>query len=202
MMRSPARHMRNTTTGLGAAIMLMAGPLLAVCSTGAAAPEQDGALAAVTSVGPGKAEPVSGSAVHFLTTAIVHSEQTTGNGVIRRSSEIIRLTGDLSGYILYHPVTAIDFATNTLENTGTQFFSGTVAGSEPVVLHDATFRFQVDLSTGETIGKVRLTRSGEAPHSGGWFDCELDIVGTGLTPDGDAMVDYTGECLRRGHLDG
>jgi hypothetical protein len=200
MMRSPATHVMNTTTCLGAAILLLAGPLLAVCSTGTAAPDHDGAIAAAAAIGPGRTVPVSGSAVHFLSSAIVHSESPTDNGMIRRSSEIIRLTGDLSGYILYHPVTAIDFATNTLENTGTQFFSGTIAGSEPVVLHDATFRFHVDLSTGETIGKVHLSRSGDAPHRG-WYDCDLDIVGTGLTPDGDATVDYSGECVRRGNLD-
>jgi hypothetical protein len=85
-------------------------------------------------------------------------------------------------------------------STGTQFFSGTIAGSEPVVLHDDRFRFVVDLSTGETRGEVHLGRSNDAPHKGGWYECDLIVVGSGMTtPEGDGMVDYSGECTRRGN---
>jgi hypothetical protein len=144
--------------------------------------------------------PVSGSGVHYFTTAVVHSQQPTETGMIQRSSDIIRLTGDIDGYVLYHPTSVFDFAAGTLTNTGTQLFSGTVAGSSPVILHDDTFRFESDLSTGATTGEVHLRRGQDAPHSGGWFECDLSVVGTGLTPEGDAMVDYSGECIPRGNL--
>jgi hypothetical protein len=142
--------------------------------------------------------PVSGSGVHFNTTAVVHSRQPTPTGMIQRSTEIAKLTGDLNGYILYHPTSEFDFVNNTLVNTGTQLFSGTIAGSDPVILHDDEFRFEVDLATGATRGEVHLSRSKDAPDRGEWYECDLVIVGTGLTPEGDAMADYTGTCTRKG----
>ena len=119
--------------------------------------------------------------------------------MIQRSSDIIQLSGDIEGYVLYHPTSVFDFANGTLVNTGTQVFSGTIAGSAPVLLHDDTFRFESDLATGATTGEVHFRRSKDAPHPGSWFDCDLDIVGTGLTPEGDAMVDYSGTCVPRGN---
>ena len=65
----------------------------------------------------------------------------------------------MNGYILYHRTTEIDLLTQALVNTGVQCFSGTIDGSEPVVLYDDTFRFEVDLATGETLGHVHLGRS-------------------------------------------
>jgi hypothetical protein len=141
---------------------------------------------------------VSGSGVHFFSEAIVHSQEGTPTGMTQRSTDTVKLTGDLSGYILYHATTEFDFVGNTLVNTGTQFFSGTIAGSDPVVLRDDEFRFDVDLSTGATTGEVHLSRSNDAPHKGHWYECDLVVVGTGLTPDGDSTVDYSGECTRRG----
>lgn len=141
---------------------------------------------------------VQGSVVHYLSTAVVHAQEPTETGMIQRSTEIVELTGDLEGYILYHPTSTFDFVNETLVNTGTQVFSGTVAGSGPVILHDDRFRFEVDLSTGQTIGTVHLSRSNDAPHQGGWYECVLEVVGTGMTPAGDATADYSGTCRRRG----
>jgi hypothetical protein len=139
---------------------------------------------------------VSGSATHYFSTAVAHSEEASASGTVQRSTDIIRLTGDLDGYVLYHPTTVIDFAAGTLVNTGTQLFSGTVAGEGPVILHDDTFRFEVVLETGETRGEVHLGRSLDAPRGSPWFECDLDIVGTGLTPEGDGLADYTGRCRK------
>ena len=46
---------------------------------------------------------VSGRAVHYFTTAIIHSQTPTATGMIQRSTDIIELTGDLRGRVLYHP---------------------------------------------------------------------------------------------------
>jgi hypothetical protein len=144
--------------------------------------------------------PVAGSAVHFLSTAAIHSAEPTETGLVQRSTEVVRLTGTLDGYILYHPVSTFDFAGGTLVNTGTQLFSGTIDGSAPVILHDDRFRFTVDLATGATVGEVHLSRSRDAPHPGGWYECDLEVVGTGMTAAGDAMVDYSGTCTERGNV--
>ena len=157
------------------------------------------ALSSAAVAGSKEAMPVSGSGVHYFSGAIVHSQTPTEQGMIQRSTEIVRLDGDLDGYVLYQPVSTFDFVANTLVNSaGAQFFSGTVLGSEPMILYDAAFRFEVDLSTGATTGEVHLGRSNDAPHSGAWYECDLEAVGTGLTPEGDAMFDYTGTCVRRG----
>jgi hypothetical protein len=133
---------------------------------------------------------VSGSGVHFLKTAIVHSVTPTATGLIQRSTETVDLTGDLTGRILYHPTSVIDFLTQTLVNTGHQVFSGTVLGSEPVMLHDDTFRFDIDLRTGTGIGLVHLTDRIDGPK----VRCDLTVVSNGMTADGTAAADYAGEC--------
>ena len=135
-------------------------------------------------------QPVSGSGVHFLTTAIVHSAIPTATGLIQRSTETVDLTGDLKGRILYHPTSVIDFSTHTLVNTGHQVFSGTVLGSEPVLLHDDTFRFDIDLLTGTGTGTVRLVDRIDGPK----VRCDLSIVSIGMTADGNVAAEYTGEC--------
>lgn len=133
---------------------------------------------------------VSGSGVHYFDSAIVHSSKTTATGEIRRSTETVELNGDLVGRLLYHPVSVFDFVKGTLVNTGHQVFSGTIRGSEPVMLHDDDFRFEVDLTTGATVGKVHLIDRLDGPN----VRCHLDVVGTGLTADGNATFDYAGEC--------
>jgi hypothetical protein len=141
---------------------------------------------------------VSGSGVDLASEAIIHSEEDTASGKIRRLTEIVRLTGDLSGYVLYQPTQEFDFVKNTLVVTGTNFFSGTIAGSDPVVLRSDESRFEVDLATGEETGKVRLTRSNDSSDKGLWYDCDLAVVGTGLTAEGNPTFNYSGECTRRG----
>ncbi len=134
--------------------------------------------------------PVSGTGVHYFSTARVHSKEDTATGFIQRSTDIIELAGDLKGTVIYHPVSVFDLAAGTLVNTGHQVFSGTVLGSSPVMIYDNEFRFDVNLNTGETTGKVYLSR----PLAGPDIQCELDAVGTGSTPEGDAEVAYTGRC--------
>jgi hypothetical protein len=136
-------------------------------------------------------EPVSGTGVHYFTTAIVHSSEPTATGMIQRSTETVELSGDLVGRILYHPESVFDFVEGTLVNTGHQVFSGTVLGSDPVVVHDDEFRFEVDLATGVTVGEVHFVDRIAGPRT----RCHLEISGSGeLTPEGDAIVEYTGVC--------
>jgi hypothetical protein len=137
---------------------------------------------------------VAGSGVDHLTTAVVHSQQPTATGKIVKSTEIVELHGDLKGFVLYHVTSVFDFSAGTLVNTGDQVFSGTVAGSAPVMVHDDQFRFQVNLATGEESGKVYLFDHVAGPK----VRCELDVLGTGLTAEGNPAFDYRGTCTFRG----
>ena len=142
--------------------------------------------------------PVSGSGMDLASDAIVHSEESTPAGTIKRLTEFVRLTGDLSGYVLYQATQQFDFVNNKLLVTGTNFFSGTIAGSDPVILRSDESRFEVDLATGAETGRVHLTRSNDAPDKGSWYECDLAVVGTGLTFEGNPTFDYSGVCIRRG----
>lgn len=135
---------------------------------------------------------VSGSAVHFFTTAMVHSQTPTATGMIQRSTDIIELSGDMKGRVLYHPTSVFDFVNGRLVNTGNQVFSGTVLGSAPVLLHDDDFRFEVDLNSGGLeSGEVHLSDRIAGPK----IRCDLVAVGTGATtPEGNSIVDYSGTC--------
>jgi len=137
---------------------------------------------------------VSGSGVDLLNAAVVHSEQATSTGKIQHSTEIVNLTGDLTGKVLYHVTSTFDFVHNTLVNTGDQVYSGTVAGSAPVLIHDDQFRFEANLATGRERGQVYLFDHIAGPK----VRCKLDVVGTGLNADGNPTFDYTGECTFRG----
>jgi hypothetical protein len=136
--------------------------------------------------------PVSGTAVHFFTTALIHSQKSTAAGMIQRSTDIIELSGDLKGRVLYHPTSVFDFVKGTLVNTGNQVFSGTVLGSPPVLLHDDEFRFEVDLKSGGLeSGEVHLSDRLAGPK----IRCDLVAVGAGAkTPEGNGIVDYSGTC--------
>lgn len=134
--------------------------------------------------------PVSGTGIHYFTTAIIHSQEPTATGLVQRSTDIVELDGDLRGRILYHPVSLFDFAAGTLVNTGHQVFSGTVLGSDPVLIFDDEFRFEVNLFTGDTVGKIHLVD----PVAGPKTQCELDAVGIGFTEAGDGIVAYHGRC--------
>ena len=133
---------------------------------------------------------VSGTGTDLLNGAIVHSKKPTAAGVIQRGTEIVELNGDLSGKILYHVTTVIDKQKGTLVNTGDQVFSGTIAGSEPVMLHDSKFRFEVNLATGADRGSVYLFDHIAGPQ----VRCELEVTGTGKTADGNPTFNYTGTC--------
>jgi hypothetical protein len=192
----------KATTRYGASVLLLTLPLVAACSDtpvslGSTDPEASASMAAASSSPP---IPVSGSGVLFATTAVVHSEEPTETGMIQRSTAVVKLSGDVSGWVLFHPTSVLDFVNGTLVNTGTQIFAGTIAGSDPVVLHDNKFRFDIDLATGATTGEIYFSRSNDAPHKGGWYECRLAMVGTGVTPEGDLTSDYTGTCRRRGNL--
>ncbi len=134
--------------------------------------------------------PVSGTGIHYFTSAIIHSQQPTEVGFIQRSTDIIELNGDLVGSVLYHPRSVFDFVNNKLVNTGNQVFSGTILGSRPVLLHDDEFRFEVDLLSGETEGYVYLVDRIAGPR----VRCQLRISGAGAVPGEDAEVAYTGRC--------
>ena len=177
-------------------ISIATGVLLA-CAFAAAATLR---ASSPNSSGAGEAElttvrQVAGSGVHFTTTVIVHSSQPTEAGLIQRSTETIDLTGDLTGRILYQPTSVIDFGNATLINTGHQVFSGAVLGSDPVMLYDDEFRFEVNLATGAATGKVYLTDNIAGPK----IRCELEIVGTGRTEEGNISASYTGYCMFKAH---
>jgi hypothetical protein len=133
---------------------------------------------------------VSGTGTDLLNGEIVHSKKPTATGVTQRGTEIVELSGDLKGKILYHVTTVIDNRKGTLVNTGDQVFSGTIAGSEPVMIHDSKFRFEVNLATGADSGTVYLSDHIAGPH----VKCELKVTGTGKTTDGNPTFSYTGTC--------
>lgn len=137
---------------------------------------------------------VAGSGYDALNTAIVHSKEVTPTGMIQRSTETVELHGDLSGRVLYHVTSVFDFVNGTLVNTGDQVYSGTVAGSDPVLIHDDQFRFEVNLVTGAEAGKVYLFDHIAGPK----VRCRLNVVGTGMNSDGNPTFDYTGTCTFRG----
>lgn len=137
---------------------------------------------------------VSGSGYDALTTALIHSKETTPTGFIQKSTETVELQGGLTGRLLYHVTSVFDLVKKTLVNTGDQVFSGTIAGSEPVMIHDDQFRFEVDLVTGQDAGQVYLFNNIAGPK----VRCRLQVVGTGLNSDGNPTFDYTGTCTFRG----
>jgi hypothetical protein len=137
---------------------------------------------------------VSGSGVDRLDTAIVHSREPTPTGMIQKSTETVDLTGDLTGRVLYHVTSQFDFAQGTLVNTGDQVYSGTVAGSSPVLIHDDRFRFEVNLVTGQERGQVYLLNHIAGPK----VRCQLDVTGTGVNAAGNPTFTYTGSCTFRG----
>jgi hypothetical protein len=133
---------------------------------------------------------VSGSAVHYFSTSIKHQSTPTPTGKVELSTDTIDLTGDLTGRIVYHVTSTYDFMAAQLTNTGHQVFSGIILNSDPLLLLDDDFIFQVDLNTGATVGKVFLVQS----IAGERIKCSLLIEGTGLDSVGNGLVDYKGYC--------
>ena len=150
--------------------------------------------AALSIAHPNPTVPVAGSGVDRLDTAIVHSKEDTPGGMIQHSTETVDLTGDLNGRVLYHVTSVFDFARGTLVNTGDQVYSGTIAGSAPVLIHDDQFRFEVNLVTGQESGQVYLFDRLAGPK----VRCKLDVIGTGLNAEGNPTFTYTGACTFRG----
>lgn len=151
---------------------------------------------------PGKGlwKEVSGTAIHYFDDvpgrgSVTHEAIPTETGVKLRTTDTIDLFGDLEGRVLYQPQTVVDHVEGTLVNTGNQVFSGTVLGEGPVLLHDNLFRFDVNLATGETIGKVFLIDHIDGPVA----DCVLEIVGTGFSDEGNGLADYSGRCRFMGN---
>jgi hypothetical protein len=134
---------------------------------------------------------VSGQGVDWESTAIVHSEKHTSSGaVIRKSTATVELEGDLHGWVLYQITTQLDPAKGTLVNTGQQVYSGTILGSEPVLIRDDRFRFEVDTATGTDHGRVYLVHRLAGPAA----QCTLSVLGTGKRADGNPTFSYSGEC--------
>ena len=136
---------------------------------------------------------VSGNGVDALNTAIVHSQQPTPTGMVQKSTETVELTGDLKGRVLYHVTSVFDFVHGTLVNTGDQVYSGTIAGSAPVMIHDDQFRFEVNLNTGQESGQVFLFDRLAGPK----VRCTVAVVGTGLNGEGNPTFSYRGACTFR-----
>jgi hypothetical protein len=134
---------------------------------------------------------VAGSGIDHLTTAVIHSLRGKPHGTIQQSTEIVDLAGDLVGRVLYQVTTVVDSLNGTLVNTGDQVYSGTIAGSAPVLIHDNRFRFDVNLKTGRETGRVYLLDHIAGPR----VQCTLDVVGTGLNPEGNPTFTYTGRCI-------
>lgn len=133
---------------------------------------------------------VSGTGTDFMNGAIVHSKEETPEGMIRKSTVIIDLKGDLTGKVLYHVTSTVDSSKGTLVNMGDQVFSGSVAGSDPVMIRDSKFRFEANLKTGEVSGDVFLLDHLAGPE----VACTLHVVGTGKDADGNPTFRYTGNC--------
>jgi hypothetical protein len=133
---------------------------------------------------------VTGTGTDLLNGAIVHSKKQTPNGMIQQSTETVELKGDLTGRVLYHVTSTFDYANDSLVNTGDQVFSGTVAGSDPVMIHDGRFSFHVDLKTGADTGSVYLVDHIAGPN----VLCTLQVVGTGKDADANPTFSYSGHC--------
>ncbi len=133
---------------------------------------------------------VKGTGTDLVNSAIVHSKKTTPTGEIRKSTEVVELRGDLDGIVLYGITTVIDTKQGTLTNRGDQVFSGTIAGSEPVMVHDSRFRFTANLKTGADHGSVYLTDHIAGPQVG----CQLQVTGTGKSASGNPTFKYAGTC--------
>jgi hypothetical protein len=142
------------------------------------------------SAGNGNWQYVSGTGIHYESDGIEHSVEPTDYGLIRRSTDIVELSGDLVGRAVFQPVSEVNLNEGKIVNTGSQVFSGTVLGSDPVLLGDKKFRFDIDLNTGETTGDIFLTDRISGPN----IRCILEMRGTGRTAEGYNLSNYWGMC--------
>ncbi len=137
---------------------------------------------------------VKGTGTDFLNGEIVHLKSTTPTGEMRKSTGISELRGDLNGKILYQLTAELDYTRGTLVKTGDQVFSGTVMGSEPLMIHDSKFRYEINLTTGALSGALYLFDRIVGPT----VECELQIIGTGVNADGNRTFSYVGTCTFAG----
>lgn len=138
----------------------------------------------------GNWQDVSGTGIHYESEGLEHSIEPTDTGFVRKSTDIVELSGDLKGLAVFQPISVINLVEGTIVNTGSQVFSGTVLGSEPVVLHDDNFRFEINLNTGQTTGDIFLTDRVSGPI----IRCILQMQGTGRTTEGYNLSIYWGKC--------
>jgi hypothetical protein len=134
---------------------------------------------------------VSGTGIDLANGVIVYSKSPTATGSVEQSTETVELSGDLHGRVLCQVTSVVDSARGTLVNTGHQVYSGTIAGSQPVMLHDSKFRFELNLASGAARGSVYLVDHIAGPK----VSCMLSVVDTGKNPDGNPTFDYKGECV-------
>jgi hypothetical protein len=170
-----------TSAGLIRWIGTLSISCISLCNVGAFAGEASGSLRSIR---------VAGSGTDLVNGAIVHSKTETPTGSVQKSTGTVELKGDLIGRVLYHVTSTFDLANGTMVNRGHQVFSGTIAGSEPVLIHDDRFSFQVNLKTGADAGSVYLVDHIAGPR----VRCTLHVVGTGKDADANPTFDYTGQC--------
>jgi hypothetical protein len=149
-----------------------------------------GAALSATRTAPTRTLSVAGHGVDLVKGAIVYSKTPTAEGFVQQSTEIVELEGDLHGRVLYQVTSRVDERHKRLVNTGNQVYSGTIAGSGPVMLYDDQFRFEADLASGEESGSVFLVH----PIAGPRAACTLKVTGTGPDGQGNPTFTYHGEC--------
>lgn len=128
---SGAKGVTSQATSLITAVALGAAWL-----AGAVRASDGAAVAHGAAARTGRVVPVGGSGVDRHDSLIVHAEIKTPTGMIQQGTEIVELNGDLHGKVLYRVTRVIDSAKGTLVNTGSQVYSGAVAGCAPVMLYD------------------------------------------------------------------
>ncbi len=169
-------------------------PASSILGTGVAAAAVVAVTAALAPAAPSAGAPrtvqVHGAGVDRADSTIVHSEQQGAGGLVRTATEIVELEGDLHGRVLYQVTTRLDAERHRLTNTGRQVYSGTVAGSGPVLLYDDQFVFHVDLATGAEQGTVYLVH----PLAGPSVRCRLSVQGSGRDARGNPTFTYSGAC--------
>ena len=135
---------------------------------------------------------VSGTAIHYASTSWPHPDtyQATASGFTVVSTDFVEIFGDIEGRAVFQPFTTFDGVENTIVNTGHQVFSGTVLGSDPVMLYDDDFRFEIDLDTGDTTGEIYLIQQIAGPKA----RCIFSMQSTGQDADGNNLSEYFGQC--------
>ena len=176
--------MNNRSVLRTAGVVALVASLSAALSGGAMAPEGAHERTLV----------VRGHGVDLANGAIVHSKTPTHEGFVQQSTEIVELEGDLHGRVLYQVTSRFDELHKRLVNTGHQVYSGTIAGSAPVMLYDDHFRFQADLASGAESGSVFLVHHLAGPQAA----CTLKVTGTGPDGQGNPTFTYHGECTLPG----